>query len=287
MNTPVSVPTSARVIRAAGIVFAVLIASYVTTCVYRTTSFAKLQELPIAAQIEQRACPKPTNDIALLNGSVEATPIGPYVLRHENNYLQIDARHYYKAGQPSILPDGSRSAFRVDQATINVHTLAPDMVPHFLMTSAQSQARYHGNLYWVGIDIFWSPDGSAKPPNYESASRDSEPLPNSVRHYPQVGLREEELPSKSGWTKRYRPDEADPLGMRSSAPIKIVCTGLHISNQGTCHVDRQLRNDVWIQYAFNSENLACWRDIDRRVLSLLDRFSNSWAFTSKQGASGS
>jgi hypothetical protein len=210
---------------------------------------------------------------------LQSTIVGPYQLLHAANYLQIDAKRYAKAGQVRVLADGwTRTTFKVDQAIINVHTLAPDMVPHFLMSSEQRSLLAYGDLYWVGIDVFWSEDGSVQPPSYEVPQSNgfASSRAEQVRHAA-AALVEEELPSRSGWAKRFTPTDKDesntPRGERLG---KIVCTGLLVSNQGTCYVTRRIRPDLWIQYAFNSENLACWRQTDGLVLSLLDRFSNSW-----------
>lgn len=252
---------------------------HLVTCTYRISSITRLKEQPIRVQMAERRCPVSSSGTMRMPETLQTTSVGPYDLQHAANYLQIGAGRYAKAGQVGVLADGrTRTTLKVDQAIINIHTLAPDMVPHFLMSSEQSSLLAYGDLYWVGIDVFWSEDGSFRPPSYENAQLSSAASSHAERvHHATAALVEEELSSRSGWTKRFTPtDENESITSRSSGLDKIVCSGLLGSNQGTCHVTRRIRDDLWIQYAFKSENLACWRDTDRLVLSLLDRFSNSW-----------
>lgn len=252
------------VLLTAGIAVAFIVAS----CDPRARSFERFRKLPLVRQMAERECPTPATREAI-DQSIQSLAIGPYTMKYETNFLQIDAHHANRRGQTEIFK-GEPRPITVNRQWVQIHALAPDMVPNFWADSSLRRRQARGDLYLVGIEVFWSEDGSWRPEDSERVNDRSGPEAPAARRT-SIGLQEFELQPRSGWRRKFISDHS----VAGELALKLTCSGPY-DDAGTCYVIRQPRDDVWIRYSFGSENLRCWRDIDMMVADLLNRFTNDW-----------
>jgi len=144
------------------------------------------------------------------------------------------------------------------------------MIPQWWPSDQVRELQKNGKLFPVAISLFWSKNGSWVPGSgfddekINEARSHTEPSLKSIT-FSGAGLIGERLYS-NGFLYRFTPMDIRSQTGRPQMLTKIVCT-----NQGTCIVGYQIKDDLWMQYSYGTVNIKCWREIDDKVIKLVQR----------------
>jgi hypothetical protein len=251
-------------------VLAAAVALVVYACDPAAIRHNRLRKSVLEAQITERVCP--TEEYGYPAVSVQKLRFGPYELTYPANFLQIDAHRSHKRGDIEIV-NGERRPMRAARAWVQIHALAPKMLPNFMANIFTRRQEEKGDLYLVEIELFWSEDGSNKPQissEFWSFSPATSPLTKISETIGLVAF--DRSDSYSSNAIRFIPQKQQPNGIQ-----EIVCSWLgERKGQGSCNALKKFRPDVWARYSFGSENIACWRQVDERASMLVHDFTSNW-----------
>jgi hypothetical protein len=192
-------------------------------------------------------------------------------LRYPANFLQIDAYRIHKRGDMEIVR-GQQKPMSVAHTWVQIHALAPEMIPNFLADSSARRRENRGDAYLIEIELFWSEDGSRRPTDAEAFGAFLPAEVRLARAADSLGLVAFQKASSSG----SRMIRLVPKGSTAD-DSQIFCYGyVNDRGRGRCSEIRRLRTDVWTRISFSSENIACWRRIEERALRLVEDFTSQW-----------